>query len=170
MPSLPSLHQVADTIKTPSVALWILIVVAVVAMALSRHALYRMRKALLEQDIPCFQKHWRTARLASKVFAGALFVLFVVQVVDKEDGYAIPLNSVYTVNMVLLILYWHALQRVQDSVEVAMNGGVYMDYILHRVVEAEHLMCGMCKFTAFVAGAIVVTSFNWSALKHKLTY
>jgi hypothetical protein len=146
---------------------------------ISRTCLWRMRCALERlamcsdptdkaMELQCFLSHWGHARRASHFAVAAFFLLFVYSIVGHEDGHTIPLNGVYTADVVLALLYWQSLARVREAVHSAENGGVFLDFILHRISAAEDFIGSALVFNAGVAGAIGLSMVDWSAVKKML--
>lgn len=174
-------HQVSrsSNMVQSSTILWSLIITALVSMVVTRCCLHNMRRALQRlaasdnvdvkaAELACFMRHWGHARRASHFVVAAFFLLFVYSIIGEENGYTIPLNGVYTIDMTLALLYWQALARVREAIHSAEHGGVYLDYILHRVAGAEDFVCSALMFNAAVAGAVGLSLVDWSAVKGAL--
>ena len=162
-----------------SVVLWSLIVTALVSMVISRWCLDRMRHALKRlaasndsvtkaDELECFLTHWGHAMRASHVVVAAFFLLFIYSIVGSPDGHTIPLNGVYVIDMTLTLLYWQSLVRVREAVMSAEHGGVYLDFILHRISGAEDFIGSALMFNAGVAVAVGLSMVDWRKAKRQL--
>jgi hypothetical protein len=162
-----------------STILWSLITIALVSMIVSRVCLHKMRQALERLsntdnealkivELQCFFRHWRHTRRASHFIVASFFLLFIYSVIGSRNGYAIPLNGVYAVDMTLALLYWQALCRVGHAIDSAGEDGVFLDYMLHRISCAEDFVCSALVFNVAVGASIGLSLVDWSSVKDKL--
>ena len=164
----------------PSTVLWSLIITAVLTVLISRWSLHKMRWSLERMadadatsesrayHLKRFMRHWGHARRSSHIAVAAFFLLFIYSIVGTDDGHEIALNGVYTINMTLALLYWQSLTRVREAVMSAENGGVFLDYILHRISAAEDLVGSALVFNGAVGAAIGVSLVDWKKVQAQL--
>jgi hypothetical protein len=163
-----------------STILWALIITGLVSWIVSRMCLHKMCKALERMtntddaaikvvERECFFRHWGHVKRSSAFVVASFFLLFIYSVIGSTEGYTIALNGVYAVDMTLALLYAQSVQRVQEAINSAEEGGVYLDYLLHKIRCAEDFVCSAVLFNLGVATAIGLSLVDWQGLKDKLT-
>lgn len=148
----------------PIVIMWIMIVLAILAMAIGRVMCSRMRHALAQNDIDRFLSSHRIFSMSTFLGYIAIFGAFVVQIVTPE-GYSIPLASLFTVNMVLSLLLLQSTNRLSQTVQKAEAEGVFADVFLHHIKGCEDYLNSMLSINGLTAIAVAGYSVDWRGAK-----